>query len=42
MMFLLNDRVLDLDLRAIPQPLDPSRFHALSLSYVVKLGQELF
>jgi hypothetical protein len=42
MLFLLNDRVLDLDLRAIQHPLDVARFHALSLDYVVKLGQELF
>ena len=42
MLFLLNDRILDLSTRGFEQPLDPARFHALSLSYVVKLGQELF
>jgi hypothetical protein len=42
MLFLLNDRILDLNTRGFEQPLDPARFHALSLAYVVKLGQELF
>ena len=42
MLFLLNDRVLDLNLQSIQNPLDVARFHALSLDYVVKLGQELF
>ena len=42
MLFLLNDRILDLNTRSFEPPLDPARFHALSLAYVVKLGQELF
>ncbi len=42
MLFLLNDRILDLNTRGFEPPLDPARFHALSLAYVVKLGQELF
>ncbi len=42
MLFLLNDRVLDLNMNGLNQPLDPARFHALSLDYVMKLGQELF
>ncbi len=42
MLFLLNDRILDLNVRAFEQPLDLARFHALSLAYVIKLGQELF
>jgi hypothetical protein len=42
MLFLLNDRILDLNTRELKQPLDPVRFHALSLAFVVKLGQELY
>ena len=42
MLFLMNDRVLDLNTRGFEQPLDAARFHALSLDFVVKLGQELF
>jgi hypothetical protein len=42
MLFLLNDRILDLNTRGFQTPLDPARFHALSLAFVVKLGQELF
>lgn len=42
MLFLLNDRLLDLTTRGFETPLDPARFHALSLPFVIKLGQELF
>jgi len=42
MLFLLNDCLLDLSARRADPPLEPERFHALSLSYVIKLGQELF
>ena len=42
MLFLLNDRVLDLNIRTLQPPLEAARFHALSLEYVIKLGQELF
>ena len=42
MLFLLNDRILDLNTRGFQPPLDPARFHALTLAFVVKLGQELF
>jgi hypothetical protein len=42
MLFLLNDRIFDLDLRRFESPLDPARFKALSLPFVMKLGQEAF
>jgi hypothetical protein len=42
MLFLLNDRMFDLDLRQFDSPLDPARFKALSLPFVMKLGQEAF
>ncbi len=42
MLFLMNDVILHLDSDEAPTPLEAARFHALSLSYVVKLGQELF
>jgi len=42
MLFLLNDRLLNFRPTDYRQPLDISRFHALSLPYVLKLGQELF
>jgi hypothetical protein len=41
MLFLLNDRILDLTAKHFDQPLDV-RFSALSLPFVVKLGQEIF
>lgn len=41
MLFLMNDAVLNLDRQERP-PLDPARFQALSLGYVMRLGQELF
>ncbi len=40
MMFLLNDAVLTLE--SIQPPLDPIRFRALSLDFVLKLGAEAF
>jgi hypothetical protein len=40
MMFLLNDTVLTLD--SVQPPLDPVRFRALSLDFVLKLGTEAF
>jgi hypothetical protein len=42
MLFLLNDRILDLSAAGDHQPLQPERFHALSLDYIMKLGQEMF
>ena len=42
MLFLLNDRILDLNTRGFQTPLDPARFHALTIPFVMKLGQELF
>ena len=42
MLFLLNDRILDLNLRRFEAPLDPARFQALTLPFVMKLGQEAF
>jgi hypothetical protein len=42
MLFLLNDRILELDTRGFQTPLDPARFHALTVPFIVKLGQELF
>lgn len=41
MLFLMNDAVLNLERQERP-PLDPARFQALSLGYVMRLGQELF
>ena len=40
MMFLLNDAVLTLD--SVRPPLDPIRFRALSLDFILKLGAEAF
>ena len=42
LLFLMNDVILHLDSQEAPSPLEAARFHALPLSYVVKLGQELF
>jgi hypothetical protein len=41
-LFLLNDVVFDIDARSIMPPLDARRFEAVSLSYVIELGKELF
>lgn len=40
MLFLMNDRVLQLD--AATAGIEATRFHAISAAYAVKLGQELF
>ena len=40
MMFLLNDAILTVE--SIQPPLDPVRFRALSLDFVLKLGAEAF
>jgi hypothetical protein len=42
MLFLMNDRVLDLDLGRFKAPLSAGRFESLSLAFVIKLGQELY
>ena len=42
MLFLLNDAVLDIDPREFSTPLEPTRFRALTLNAVIKLGAEMF
>ena len=42
MLFLLNDRVLDIDPEQCAPPLDTDRLRALSLTFVTKLGQEIY
>jgi hypothetical protein len=42
MLFLMNDVVLSLDALDLAPPATVKRFHALSLGFVGKLGQELF
>lgn len=42
MLFLLNDTLLDLELRAYNPPVRADRFNALSLDFVTRLGQELY
>ena len=42
MIFLMNDTVLDVDMRRLAPPLAAARFRALSLSFVLKLGRELY
>ncbi|MEJ2814857.1 MULTISPECIES: hypothetical protein [unclassified Caulobacter] len=42
MLFLLNDVVLSLDAAELAPPLTSERFAQVSLSYVAKLGQELY
>jgi len=42
MLFLMNDVVLNLDGLELAPPVAASRFQALSLGFVSKLGQELF
>lgn len=42
MLFLMNDVVLNLDAIELAPPISASRFHALSLSFVNKLGSELY
>ena len=42
MLFLLNDAVLNLDLQALTPPVVASRFAALSLASIQRLGCEMF
>jgi hypothetical protein len=42
MLFLLNDRVLDVDMRKLVPPAQRARFQALSLPFVMDLGREMF
>jgi hypothetical protein len=42
MLFLLNDVMLSLDAAELTPPITADRFAKLSLSYVSKLGQELY
>lgn len=42
MQFLMNDAVLTIDPKTTPMPLEAARFHALSLPFVIELGQELY
>ncbi len=42
MIFLMNDTVLDVDMRRLAPPLAAGRFRALSLDFVLKLGRELY
>ena len=42
MIFLMNDTVLDVDMRALSPPMTAGRFRALSLAFVLKLGRELY
>jgi hypothetical protein len=41
-MFLMNDVVFAIDPAAMTLPVDAARFRALSLPFVIQLGQELF
>ena len=42
MVFLMNDTVLDVDMRTLAPPLTAGRFRALTLTFVLKLGRELY
>ena len=42
MHFLLNDALLHIDPARMASPLDARRFEAVSFSYVLQLGRELF
>ena len=42
MIFLMNDTVLDVDMRSLAPPLAAARFRALTLAFVLKLGRELY
>ncbi len=42
MLFLMNDTVLDVDMRSLAPPLAAGRFRALTLSFVLQLGRELY
>ena len=38
-LFLINDAIFEFDARQLVPPLEPARFHAISLSYVIDLGE---
>ena len=42
MIFLMNDTVLDVDLRRLAPPATAARFRAATLSFVLRLGRELY
>jgi hypothetical protein len=42
MLFLMNDTVLDVDMRSLAPPIAAGRFRALSLAFVLQLGRELY
>jgi hypothetical protein len=42
MHFLMNDAVLDVDMRKLIPPMQNARFRALELPFVLKLGREMF
>ena len=42
MIFLMNDTVLNVDMRRLTPPLAAGRFRALTLPFVLKLGCELY
>lgn len=42
MLFLMNDAVLDIRPEDYRPPIDSGRFEALSLTYLTKLGQEIY
>ena len=42
MIFLMNDRVLDVDMAMLGPSMAAGRFRALSLAFVLQLGRELF
>ncbi len=42
MIFLMNDTMLDVDMRTLAPPLAAARFRALTLTFVLKLGRELY
>lgn len=42
MLFLMNDTVLDVDLKALTPPTEAARFASLPLKAVVDLGAEMF
>ncbi len=42
MIFLMNDTVLDVNMLRLAPPLAAARFRALTLSFVLKLGRELY
>ena len=41
MIFLMNDTVLDVDMRSLAPPMAAGRFRALTLPFVLRLGREL-